>query len=79
MKILFYTFITSIMGINEREVASFNLDKSHTRAYYEPISAKEAFPEGASFSNPTSVKFFLASGKVRISDVVIWYQIKRNG
>lgn len=63
--------------MNNREVASFNLDKSHTRCYWEPISATTAFPNGSSFSNPVPVKFIVRSGRVLLSDVIVWYQIKR--
>ena len=64
--------------LNHREVASFNFDKSHTRGHQEAFSATTAFPNGSSFSNPVPLRIFLSSGKIRLSDVVVWYQIKRN-
>ena len=64
------------VSVNFRQVATFNLDKSHTRGLWEAFEAKTAFPEGASFSNPVPVKFFISTGKFTLSDVVLWYQIK---
>ncbi|MEM7132384.1 MAG: hypothetical protein AAF702_39140 [Chloroflexota bacterium] len=65
--------------MNHREIASFKLDQSHTRGYWETFNASQAFPEGAGFSDPTPVEFYISSGKIVVSDVVLWYQIKRNG
>lgn len=63
--------------MNSREIASFQLDKSITRGYWETFSARTAFPEGASFSNNVPVRIVIGSGKITLSDVVVWYQIKR--
>jgi hypothetical protein len=63
--------------LNHREVLSTDLDASHTRLYWEVISASTAFPEGASFNNPAPLRFILNSGRMRISDMVIWYQVDR--
>lgn len=64
--------------LNHREIASFNFDKSHTRGHQEAFSATAAFPNGSSFANPAPLRIFLSSGKIRLSDVIVWYQIKRN-
>lgn len=64
--------------LNHREIASFNLDQSHTRGYWEAFSATTAFPNGSSFSNPVPLRIFLSDGRIRLSDVIVWYQIKRN-
>jgi hypothetical protein len=63
--------------LNEREIASFNLDKSHTRTMWETFPGTTPFPEGASFQNPAPMRLIVSQGKVRFEDVVMWYQIRR--
>ena len=63
--------------LNNREILSTDLDESHTRIYWEVISASTAFPEGASFNNPAPLRFILTSGRMRISDMVMWYQVDK--
>ncbi len=66
--------------VNFREVISVSdLDTSHTRGLWEAFSAKTAFPDGSSFSNPVPVRIVVSRGKIRFSDVVLSYQIRRNG
>lgn len=61
--------------VNSREVMSFNLDESVTRGYWKTFSARTAFPEGASFPNDNPVRFIVSTGRVRIEDVIMWYQV----
>lgn len=63
--------------VNAREVASFDLSQSVTRGYWEPFSANTAFPEGSRLSDNVPVRFLINSGRVILSDVVLWYQIRR--
>jgi hypothetical protein len=63
--------------MNHREIFSTSLDASHTRIFWEVFSFQTAFPDGASFSNPTPVRFLLNSGRLRIADMVLWYQVDR--
>lgn len=60
--------------LNFREIAIFDLDRSHTRGMWEAFSAETAFPDGSSFSNPVPLRIMVTSGKARLEDVVIWYQ-----
>lgn len=63
--------------LNYREVVSTSLDESHTRAYWEVISATTAFPEGSSFGETVPLRIIINSGRMSISDVVLWYQVNR--
>lgn len=65
--------------LNARKLTEPNFNESHTRAYWEAFSAATAFPEGASFSNPVPLRFVLSQGRARFEDVIMWYQIKRDG
>ena len=40
---------------------------------------KTAFPDGASFNNPTPLRIVMSQGLARFEDVIMWYQIKRDG
>ena len=60
-------------------ISSKGMDTSHWRGYWEAFSATTAFPEGSSWSNPISLKIFVEEGEIWFSDVVLWYQIKRDG
>jgi hypothetical protein len=43
------------------------------------VLGDDTVPEGASFQNPVPLRIIAAQGRVRFSDVVVWYQIKRDG
>ena len=64
--------------MNERALTELRFNKSHTRPMFQPFSATTPFPEGSSIPKPVPLKFSLAQGKAEFSNVVIWYQIKRN-
>lgn len=76
-KVLPYEDSSFRIYLNYREVVSTSLDASQTRIYWEVISATTAFPEGASFANPAPLRFVVNSGRMRISDVVLWYQVNQ--
>lgn len=61
--------------VNSREVMSFSLNESVTRGYWETFSARDAFPEGASFPNDNPVRFVVSTGRVSLEDVIMWYQV----
>lgn len=63
--------------LNNREVVTESLDKSHTRAWWEVFPASVAFPEGSSFGNPVPLRIICSDGKAALSDLIVWYQIKR--
>ncbi len=56
-------------------VPSVSLDKSLTRIFWEVIS----FDPALSGSHGTTVdfRFLLLEGKLRVSDVVLWYQVNK--
>ena len=58
------------------EVFTMNLDPSHTRGLSYIISAADAFPEGQSFDNNVRIRFRAEAGRIQISKVVLWYQIR---
>jgi len=63
--------------LNHREIVASSLDASHTRIYWEVFSFTTAFPEGASHGNPVPLRILLSEGRLRIADVVLWYQINK--
>jgi hypothetical protein len=65
--------------LNARKLTEPTFNKSNTRAYWEAFSAATAFPEGASFDNPAPLRIVMAQGRARFEDVIMWYQIKRDG
>ena len=62
---------------NHREVATFSLDKSHTRGIWEAIHAPDAFPNNSCAPGAVPLLFIVTRGKVKFSDVIMWYQINR--
>ncbi|MFN0104294.1 MAG: hypothetical protein ACKV2U_19685 [Bryobacteraceae bacterium] len=64
--------------LNAREIFELSFDQGNTRGIWKAFSATTAFPEGASFPNPAPLRIFVNEGRVTFSDVVMWYQIKRN-
>jgi hypothetical protein len=64
---------------NARPLIELNFNESHTRAFWEAFSAATPFPNGASLSNPVPLRFVMAQGRARFEDVIMWYQIKRDG
>ena len=65
--------------LNVRKITEVTFNESHTRAYWEAFSAATAFPDGASFNNPAPLRIVLSQGLARFEDVIMWYQIKRDG
>lgn len=64
--------------MNNREVWSLEVDKSMTRGLWETFPASTPFPEGSSFGSTVPIKISMnISGKIRFSDMVIWYQVKK--
>lgn len=61
--------------VNNRELASPSLDKSHTRVWQHPFSWSEAFPNNASFPNANPVRIRVSSGRLRIDHVIMWFQV----
>lgn len=64
--------------LNAREIAEHTFDRGNNRGMWEVFSAATPFPEGASFQNPVPLRIIAAEGRVRFSDVVMWYQVDRN-
>jgi hypothetical protein len=67
--------------VNNRQVLSWTLGTDLTvKGLWQPWSAVEVFPEGASFENPTQVVFSVPqTGKIDIENVVMWYQVTDAG
>ncbi|MEM8930934.1 MAG: hypothetical protein AAGE94_07155 [Acidobacteriota bacterium] len=55
-----------------------NLDTSHIRAHWKPFDAEDAFPNGTASGSTQTLTIHMNSGKARFSDVVLWYQIRRD-
>ncbi|MGK7895007.1 MAG: hypothetical protein AB4372_15650 [Xenococcus sp. (in: cyanobacteria)] len=58
------------------EVFNIDLNESHTRGLSYIISPTDAFPDGQSFDDNVRVRFRAVSGRIQISKVVLWYQIR---
>lgn len=65
--------------LNSRKITEPSFNESHTRGYWEAFSAATPFPEGASFPNPVPLRIVMSQGSARFEDVIMWYQIKRDG
>jgi len=66
--------------VNDRQVITqANISQSHTRGWWESFSARTAFPHNAPFPTDNTVEIRVTNGKAQFSDVVIWYQIRREG
>lgn len=62
--------------MNGRSVLSTSLETSHTRMYWEIISWSRIAPSGTSIHDPFDCRLVLTSGRLRIADVVWWYQVR---
>jgi hypothetical protein len=66
-----------IVSWNGRDVAKFRFDKSHTRGIWEAIYSPDAFPNNSCIPGKVPLIINVTRGKVEFSDVIMWYQIKR--
>lgn len=64
---------------NARPLIELTFNESHTRAFWEAFSAATPFPEGSSIPKPVPLRIVVAQGRARFEDVIMWYQIKRDG
>jgi len=63
--------------MNGRPLVTKQLDRSLTRAHWEAFNASTVFPNGSSFATNVPLRILCNNGKVRLSDLIIWYQIRR--
>lgn len=55
------------------EVLDTSFDASHTRAYWEAINVNLALQQGPTIKD---VRIVCTSGRIRLSDIIIWYQVR---
>lgn len=83
MPIMSFAYRTTESGrlevdVNHREVISVNFSSAKTRSFNEPFRAQTAFPEGANIPSDVPVRFRLNRGRIIVSNVILFYQIKRD-
>jgi hypothetical protein len=62
--------------INARDLGTWNLNADNARGLWDPFNGSTAFPEGSSFPSNVPVEFSIQEGRVKIGQVVIWYQVE---
>jgi len=67
-----------ILFLNGRQISEHSFDQGNNRGMWESFPASAAFPEGSSIPNPAPLRIIAAQGRITFSDVVMWYQIRRN-
>jgi hypothetical protein len=67
-----------IIHLNGRQILEHSFDQGNNRGMWEVFPASTPFPEGASIPNPVPLRIIMAEGRGTFSDVVMWYQIRRN-
>lgn len=65
------------MFFNGRPLFEQSFDQGNNRGMWEVFQASTPFPEGASVPNPVPLRIVIAQGRCTFSDVVVWYQIRR--
>ena len=60
--------------INHREILNTSFDVSLTRTYWEAVNLTSALSQ---FESPVEVKFSCSNGKIRLADIIIWYQVSQ--
>ncbi len=67
--------------VNGTQVLSWTLGVDPSvKGLWQPWSAADVFKEGASFANPTQVRFSVSQqGKIDIENVLMWYQVTDAG
>lgn len=63
--------------VNNREMFSWHLLADVVKGMWSPFSAREAFPEGSSFSDPVPIRILVSEGRITFENFVLWYQIDR--
>ena len=63
--------------VNHNKLFENTFDASHTRAYWETFSMKSVLGSDANTASDVPVSFFCNTGRIVISDVILWYQIDR--
>ncbi|MEY1557386.1 hypothetical protein AB3Y40_17300 [Yoonia sp. R2331] len=65
--------------LNAREIITFNMGKAKTRSMLEPFNAQTAFPEGSSAPAQVPLRILMQRGKIGFQNLILFYQIRRDG
>lgn len=60
------------VSFDSQEILDTSFDVSHTRTYWESVNLTSALSQ---FSSPVDVRFVCTQGRIRLADIIIWYQV----